>query len=176
MHATCQACFRIRSQLGCSASTRVPVLCACAPCIRVSAYSCPSVLQPAVTSSVMGAGASHELLAELHDQQQRGLVNVEDRPLNDRGVELLGGILRDARGVRRLRVGGCGLSGAGLQRMVDALCISSEPCRLRRLDLVSVWAGTSGRGRMHLCVCCVCRQPVVACRRATRLVTLEPGP
>ena len=103
----------------------------------------------------MGAGASHELLAELHDQQQRGLVNVEDRPLNDRGVELLGGILRDARGVRRLRVGGCGLSGAGLQRMVDALCISSEPCRLRRLDLVSVWAGTSGRAGCT-CVFAVC--------------------
>ena len=121
----------------------------------MSAYSCPSVLQPTVTSSVMGAGASHELLAELHDQQQRGLVNVEDRPLNDRGVELLGGILRDARGVRRLRVGGCGLSGAGLQRMVDALCISSEPCRLRRLDLVSVWAGTSGQAGCT-CVFAVC--------------------
>ena len=98
----------------------------------------------------MGAGASHELLAELQDQQQRGLVDLEGQPLDERGVELLGGVLRDARGVRRVRVGGCGLSGAGLQRMVDALCISSEPCRLRRLDLVSGWVGRGGEGGVYL--------------------------
>lgn len=98
----------------------------------------------------MGAGASRELLAELQDQQQRGLVDLEGQPLDERGVELLGGVLRDARGVRRLRVGGCGLSGAGLQRMVDALCISSEPCRLRRLDLVSGRVGERRGGRVYL--------------------------
>ena len=126
----------------------------------------------------MGAGASHELLAELHEQQQRGLVNVEGRPLDDRGVELLVGILRDARGVRRLRVGGCGLSGPGLQRMVDALCVSSEPCRLRRLDLVSVRGGREGgrEGKEVPILVGVCRQPAVAHRRATQLVTQEPRP
>ena len=126
----------------------------------------------------MGAGASRELLAELQEQQQRGLVNVEGRLLDDRGVELLSGILRDARGVRRLRLGGCGLSGAGLQRMVDALCISSEPCRLRRLDLVSVWEeeGRGGEGKGYLILLLVCRQPAVARRRVTQLVTQEPRP
>ena len=127
----------------------------------------------------MGAGASHELLNELHEQQQRGVVNLEGRPLDDQGVELLGDILRDARGVRRLRVGGCGLSGPGLQRTVDALCISSEPCRLRRLDLVSGRgrdSGGGGEGLRYLFLLVVCRQPAVAHRRVTQLETLELRP
>ena len=91
----------------------------------------------------MGTGGSKELALVEGIKEQLTISNVislQGNHLDETSVGVLSSMLRDphVRGrVRHLRVGGCGINGMGLQRIAEALCIATEPCKLKRLDLVS---------------------------------------
>ncbi len=91
----------------------------------------------------MGAYGSKQFRADLealraNDPTLHSL-NYEQASLGDEGAAALAEALQVNRTVRRLQLGQCGISGVGVGRLGRALCENRVlPCKLRRLDLVSV--------------------------------------
>ena len=64
-------------------------------------------------------------------------LDYDEASIGDEGARALAEALQSNRTLKRLRLGQCGLSALGLQRICRALCDSSvTPCHLRRLELV----------------------------------------
>ncbi len=88
-------------------------------------------------------------------------LNYEEAALGDEGARALADALQVNRTLRRLQLGQCNISGGGLGRLGKALCENRVvPCKLRRLDLVSVprlagWVGSAKQYRSckHLVRC-----------------------
>ena len=90
----------------------------------------------------MGAYGSKRFRADLDSLRRNDptltVLDYESTSLGDEGARALADALRGNETLRRLKVGQCGLSALGLQRICRALCDTSlAPCHLRRLDLVS---------------------------------------
>ena len=89
----------------------------------------------------MGAYGSKRFKADLESLRRNDptltVLNYEEAPIGDEGARALAEALRGNKTLKRLRLGQCGLSALGLQRICRALCDTSlNPCHLRRLDLV----------------------------------------
>ena len=64
-------------------------------------------------------------------------LDYDEAGIGDEGARALAEALQSNRTLKRLRLGQCGLSALGLQRICRALCDTSvTPCHLRRLELV----------------------------------------
>ena len=90
----------------------------------------------------MGAHGSKRFKADLESLRLNDptltVLSYEETGLGDDGARVLAEALRGNKTLKRLRLGRCGLSALGLQRICRALCDTSvTPCHLRRLDLVS---------------------------------------
>ena len=91
----------------------------------------------------MGTNVSKRFKADLEALHRNDptltVLNYEELGTGDEGARVLADALRGNRTVKRLRLGQCGLTALGLQRLCRALCDTSvTPCHLRRLDLVSI--------------------------------------
>ena len=89
----------------------------------------------------MGAYGSKRFKADLESLRKNDptltVLNYEEAAIGDEGARALAEALRGNKTLKRLRLGQCGLSALGLQRICRALCDTSlTPCHLRRLDLV----------------------------------------
>ena len=92
----------------------------------------------------MGAYGSKRFKADLESLRRNDptltVLNYEEAAIGDEGARALAEALRGNKTLKRLRLGQCGLSALGLQRICRALCDTSLiPCHLRRLDLVYMY-------------------------------------
>ena len=101
-----------------------------------------STLEGVVTQLCrMGAYGSKRFKEDLEALRRNDptlqVLDYDEASIGDEGARALADALRSNRTLKRLRLGGCGLSALGLQRICRALCDSTVvPCHLRRLDLV----------------------------------------
>ena len=89
----------------------------------------------------MGAYGSKRFKADLEALRRNDptltVLNYDQAGIGDEGARALAEALRGNNTLKRLRLGQCGLSALGLQRICRALCDTSvTACRLRRLELV----------------------------------------
>ena len=89
----------------------------------------------------MGAYGSKQFRADLEALRRNDptlqTLDYDGAGLGDDGAGALAEALRGNKTLKRLRVGQCGLSALGLQRICRSLCDTSlAPCHLHRLELV----------------------------------------
>lgn len=89
----------------------------------------------------MGAYGSRQYREDLESLKSNDprlySLSLEQVPLGDEGTRLLARALHSNKVLRRLSLGHCGISPAGLQELTAALCDGrSVPPKLRRLELV----------------------------------------